>query len=160
MGNNYYQDDLLGSPDMNALCFVRGRVPFVDTDGNPQPQNPYDRFRQRAVVDAQDVGKDNGEVNMDRETLKQLIKLEADKGGYDFVVVDSFDERGDLCPDGSVPVCDRVPVASVIPGDPRWAWVCGDSPGGGREATFILFSSKEDEEAAEKFVANIKRCQA
>lgn len=42
MGNNYYQDDLLGSPDMNALCFVRGRVPFVDTDGNPQPQNPYD----------------------------------------------------------------------------------------------------------------------
>lgn len=90
---------------------------------------------------------------MTREELHKAIGEKLMRpGGYDFVVVDDFDEDGEYIEDSGVPVCDRYPLDHLIPGDKRWAWYARD--------TLILFDSKEDEEAAENFVANIKKLRA
>ena len=37
----YWQDYIL-CPRLDGLCFIRGRVAFLDVDGKPQEANPYD----------------------------------------------------------------------------------------------------------------------
>lgn len=53
----YWQDSIL-IPELDAVCFVRGRVKFLRADGARAPQNPYDsqmvgyNVRRKAFADA------------------------------------------------------------------------------------------------------------